>query len=104
MDNSLQELWFVLEDAGELTSCENLNGQYQAAVYDDLCEDVPDGLLGFWVSCAILTVLLLVLVSLVHLLYIHTVLYVASEGWRRLMLRALCGDPRRAVEQSWPKP
>lgn len=52
----------VLENAGELSSCENLNGLYQTAVYDELCTDLPRGLLGFWVSCSILTVLLLILV------------------------------------------
>ncbi|CAN0416759.1 unnamed protein product, partial [Laminaria digitata] len=59
---SLYSLWSVLEDAGELSSCEGLNGPYQAAVYDELCEELPKGLLGFWVSCVLLTVLLLVLV------------------------------------------
>lgn len=62
VDNSLQNFWTILEDAGELSSCENLNGLYQTAVYDELCKDLPDGLLGFWVSCAFLTVLLLILV------------------------------------------
>ncbi|CAM9803134.1 unnamed protein product [Ectocarpus sp. 12 AP-2014] len=61
LDNSLESFWTILEDAGELSSCENLNGLYQAAVYDELCKDLPQGLLGFWVSCAFLTVLLLIL-------------------------------------------
>ncbi len=63
VEASLQSLWAVLENAGELSSCENLNTLYQTAVYDELCDDLPRGLLGFWVSCSILTVLLLVLVS-----------------------------------------
>lgn len=54
----------MLEDAGELSSCENLNSLYQTAVYDELCSDMPRGLLGFWVSCSILTVLLLILVRM----------------------------------------
>ncbi|CAN0314917.1 unnamed protein product [Ectocarpus sp. 6 AP-2014] len=62
LDNSLESFWTILEDAGELSSCENLNGLYQSAVYDELCKDLPEGLLGFWVSCAFLTVLLLILV------------------------------------------
>lgn len=62
LDTTLEDLWNVLDDAAFLTSCENLNGLYQAAVYDELCEELPKGLLGFWVSCVILTVLLLVLV------------------------------------------
>lgn len=63
LDTSLENFWTVLDDAGELSSCENVNGLYQAAVYDELCDDLPSGLLGFWVSCVILTVLLLILVS-----------------------------------------
>lgn len=63
VDTAMYDLWIVLEDAGELSSCENINGPYQEAVYDELCTLVPEGLLGFWVSCVILTVLLLVLVS-----------------------------------------
>ncbi|CAM9899295.1 unnamed protein product, partial [Ectocarpus fasciculatus] len=62
VDNSLQNFWAILADAGELSSCENLNGLYQSAVYDELCKDLPEGLLGFWVSCVFLTVLLLILV------------------------------------------
>eukprot|EP00903_Cladosiphon_okamuranus_P012954 g12093.t1 len=62
VDGALRSLWTVLEEAGELSSCENLNSLYQTAVYDELCTDVPQGLLGFWVSCSILTVLLLILV------------------------------------------
>lgn len=62
MNASLYSLWSNLEEAGELSSCENLNGAYQAAVYTELCYELPKGLLGFWVSCVILTVLLLVLV------------------------------------------
>eukprot|EP00752_Nemacystus_decipiens_P005381 g4879.t1 len=62
VNGALRSLWTVLEDAGELSSCENLNSLYQTAVYDELCTDVPKGLLGFWVSCSILTVLLLILV------------------------------------------
>lgn len=65
VDASLRSLWTVLEDAGELSSCENLNSLYQKAVYDELCTDLPRGLLGFWVSCSILTVLLLILVRFV---------------------------------------
>ena len=59
----MRELWAVLQNAGELTSCENLNAPYQDAVYNELCTSLPAGLLGFWVSCVILTVLLLLLVS-----------------------------------------
>ena len=59
---SLYDLWSLLDEAGQLSSCEGLNGPYQAAVYDELCDELPRGLLGFWVSCVILTVLLLVLV------------------------------------------
>ena len=62
VDSSFQGLWNVLWDAGQLSSCENLNGHYQAAVHDELCDDLPRGLLAFWVSCAFLTLLLLVLV------------------------------------------
>ncbi|CAN0286115.1 unnamed protein product, partial [Hapterophycus canaliculatus] len=62
LDTLLESLWTVLEGAGEPSSCENINGLYQAAVYDELCDDVPSGLLGFWVSCEMLTVLLLILV------------------------------------------
>lgn len=62
VDASFQGLWNVLWDAGELSSCENLNGLYQEAVYDELCDDLPRGLLGFWVSCFFLTLLLVVLV------------------------------------------
>lgn len=62
MDSSFQGLWNVLWDAGKLSSCENLNGHYQAAVHAELCDDLPRGLLGFWVSCFFLTLLLLVLV------------------------------------------
>lgn len=67
IDASLESLWAILEDGGELSSCENINGKYQAAVYDELCDELPKGLLGFWVSCALLTVLLLILVSFVYM-------------------------------------
>lgn len=65
VDGAMENLWTILDDTALLLSCENLNGLYQAAVYDNLCAKLPEGLLAFWVSAVILTVLLLVLVSLV---------------------------------------
>ncbi|CAM9794407.1 unnamed protein product [Pylaiella littoralis] len=62
INSSMESLWIVLEDGAELSSCENINGKYQAAVYNELCDELPKGLLGFWVSCTILTILLLILV------------------------------------------
>lgn len=62
LDSSLEDLWILLDDAGELSSCENVNGLYQGAVYNELCKDLPRGLFGFWVSCVLLTILLLILV------------------------------------------
>lgn len=63
LDAQLQELWDILNDAAVITSCRNINGLYQAAVYDDLCNSLPEGLRALWVSCVFLTILLIVLVS-----------------------------------------
>ena len=71
---SLYDLWLVLEEAAQLSSCENLNGPYQAAVYYELCAELPKGLLGFWVSCVILTLLLVVLVCF-SFVYVMRIFY-----------------------------
>ncbi|CAM9191080.1 unnamed protein product [Ectocarpus sp. 8 AP-2014] len=62
LETSFQALWTTLEEAAELTSCENINGFYQRVVFEEICDDVPEGLLNYWVSCCLLAVLLLVLV------------------------------------------
>ncbi|CAM9421985.1 unnamed protein product [Laminaria digitata] len=80
---SLYSLWSVLDEAGQLSSCENLNGPYQAAVYEELCDELPRGLLGFWVSCVILTLLLLVL----------------AVQWNRLLLRQLTEEDAQLAEE-----
>lgn len=63
IDSNLETVWTILDEAAVTTSCRNINGLYQEAVYDYTCHDLPEGLLGFWVSSAFLTVLLLMLVS-----------------------------------------
>lgn len=68
LETSFQALWTTLEQAAELTSCENINGFYQRVVFEELCDDVPEGLLNYWVSCCLLAVLLLVLVRSVLVL------------------------------------
>lgn len=82
LNMSLFELWSLLEEAGQLSSCENLNEPYQAAVYTELCYELPKGLLGFWVSCVILTVLLLVL----------------AVQWNRLLRRQLTEEEAQLAE------
>ena len=64
LNQTLWDFWVILENAANLTSCENFNGQYQSVVYDEFCDNLPRALLGFWVSGVILTVLLLMLVRL----------------------------------------
>ena len=67
LNQTLWDFWVILENAANLTSCENINGQYQSVVYDEFCDNLPRALLGFWVSGVILTVLLLMLVSFPYL-------------------------------------
>lgn len=66
IDNDMETAWNLLDEAAVVTSCRNINSLYQAAVYDQLCEKLPEGLLGLWVSGVFLTVLLLLLVRLVY--------------------------------------
>lgn len=63
MIESFREAWDILDESAEVTSCSNINGNYQQIVFDDFCQVLPGGLLAFWVSGVFLTVLLLVLVS-----------------------------------------
>lgn len=62
IDNNMETAWNILDEAAVATSCGNINSLYQEAVYDQLCEKLPEGLLGLWVSGVFLTVLLLLLV------------------------------------------
>lgn len=71
IDSNLETVWTILDEAAVTTSCRNINGLYQEAVYDYTCHDLPEGLLGFWVSSAFLTVLLLMLAVLWGLMLRH---------------------------------
>lgn len=62
VDQTLLDVWTILAEAGELTSCENINSQYQTVVYDNFCDKLSIGLLVSWVSCTSLAFLLLMLV------------------------------------------
>lgn len=62
LDASLKEVWGLLVEAGQLVSCSEINGQYQTAVYDAMCDDLPKGLLVLWPACAVLATLLLLMV------------------------------------------
>lgn len=63
-DASIKQTWTILEKAGWLASCHNINGLYQSMVYDDLCDELLDEGLLVLVSCAILFAVLLLMVSL----------------------------------------
>ncbi len=63
MEQSLKEVWDTLNEGAELASCSAINGLYRSAVWDELCEELPKGLLALLVSCILLSALLLLLVS-----------------------------------------
>lgn len=63
IDSSLEVLWDTLDDGAELVSCENIGGLYRSVVYDELCGALPRALMVLLLSCVLLFVLLLLLVS-----------------------------------------
>lgn len=63
-DVSMKQAWTILEKAGWLGSCRNINRLYQSVVYDDLCDELLDEGLLVLVSCVILFAVLLLMVSL----------------------------------------
>lgn len=62
MDTSMHTLWETLDEAGEVVSCQNINGLYRSAVWDELCSELPGVLLVLLVSCVLLSTMLLLLV------------------------------------------
>ncbi|CAM9637816.1 unnamed protein product [Scytosiphon promiscuus] len=61
MDSSLEELLDTLDEGAELVSCENIGGLYRSVVWDELCGELPQGLMVLLVSCVLLFVFLLLL-------------------------------------------
>lgn len=62
MNSSLDDLWDTLDDGAELVSCENIGGLYRSVVFEELCGELPRGLMALLVSCVLLFLLLLLLV------------------------------------------
>lgn len=62
LDSSLEELWDTLDEGAELVSCSNINGLYRSAVWDELCGELPKGLMVLLVSCILLSAVLVLLV------------------------------------------
>ncbi|CAM9403394.1 unnamed protein product [Choristocarpus tenellus] len=61
---SLYNLWVQIQAHMDLTSCRNLNGQYNNGVTENMCGKLGSGLMLLWVCLVIVSVLLVALLWL----------------------------------------